>query len=218
MRRVNGVVGNADDDPDLAAAVADHEAAGTLETVVLTETERKRSRLRVTTNTGTDLGVLVDQPELTAGSVLLCDEERAVVITVETREAVVIEFPAAEVAVSTAVELGHRIGNQHWDITIEDTTIYIPVEADRAIIEDVLTPYIPAAATIRYETVDAGRFVDSRDDDTTGGGPNTSRDHAEHSYDSQYHEHERDHEHSHEHDHETDPKLNHQQESIDDLV
>ena len=203
MKRVDGVVGNVDNDPDLAAEIDAHEAAGTLETVVLDDTERKRSRLRVTTDAGTDLGVLVDQPELVAGDVLLCNDDRAVVVAFEEREAFVIEFPAAEAAVSTGVELGHRIGNQHWDIAVEAATLYIPVEADRAIIEDVLGPYIPAGATTRYETVDAERFIDGGGDDAGEG--DLDHDHAgEQAHDDHDHEHEHSHDHGHSHDHDHD--------------
>jgi len=165
MKRVDGVVGNVDRDPGLADAVAEHEDAGTLETVVLDDTERRRSRLRVTTDAGTDLGVLVDRPELVAGDVLMLDDDRAVVVAFEEREAFVVEFPAAEAAIETAIELGHRIGNQHWDVAVEGDTVSVPVEADRAIIEDVLGPYLPPDATTRYETVDAERFIEGGEAD-----------------------------------------------------
>ena len=208
MKRVDGVVGNVESDPELAAKIDAHEQAGTLETVVLDDTERKRSRLRVTTDAGTDLGVLVDQPELVAGDVLLCNDDRAAVVAFEEREAFVIEFPAAEAAVSTGVELGHRIGNQHWDIAVENATLYIPVEADRAIIEDVLGPYIPAAATTRYETVDAERFIDGGDDEASEVA--LDHDHAgEQSHDDHGHTHDHEHEHSHEHGHSHDDTHDH---------
>ena len=208
MKRVDGVVGNVERDPDLAAEIDAHEQAGTLETVVLDDTERKRSRLRVSTDADTDLGVLVDQPELVAGDVLLCNDDRAVIVAFEEREAFVIEFPAAEAAVSTGVELGHRIGNQHWDIAVDGATLYIPVAADRAIIEDVLGPYIPAAATTRYKTVDAERFIDDGDD---AGGSDVDHDHAgEHRHGDHDHDHDHahshNHEHSHDHDHKTSPE------------
>jgi len=210
MKRVDGVVGNVERDPDLAAEIDAHEQAGTLETVVLDDTERKRSRLRVSTDADTDLGVLVDQPELVAGDVLLCNDDRAVIVAFEEREAFVIEFPAAEAAVSTGVELGHRIGNQHWDIAVDGATLYIPVAADRAIIEDVLGSYIPAGATTRYETVDAERFIDDGDD---AGGSDVDHDHAgEHRHGDHDHDHDHDHahshnhEHSHDHDHKTSPE------------
>jgi urease accessory protein len=188
MKRVDGVVGNVNEDPDLADAIDAHETAGTLETVTLDDTERKRSRLRVTTDAGTDLGVLVDQPELTAGDVLVLNEDRAVVVAFEQRDAFVIDFPNTEAAVKTGIELGHRIGNQHWDIAVNDGTIYIPVEADRAIIENVLGPYIPDGAATRYETVDAERFVKGSDSVDT----HDDHDHA--------HDHDHSHDHSHEHD------------------
>ena len=203
MKRVDGVVGNIDSDPELAAEIDAHEQAGTLETVVLDDTERKRSRLRVTTDAGTDLGVLVDQPELVAGDVLLIDTDRAVVVAFEERTAFVIEFPAVEAAVSTGVELGHRIGNQHWDLAVDGATIYIPVEADRTIIENVLEPYIPARATTRYETVDAERFIDGGDDDTAAGDHGVDHDHPHgddaHNHGEESHAHGDD-EHGHSHD------------------
>jgi len=204
MKRVDGVVGNVDDDPDLAAAVADHEHAGTLETVVLDDTERKRSRLRVTTDAGTELGVLVDTPELTAGDVLVREDDRAVVVSFEDREAFVIEFPS-ETATATAVELGHRIGNQHWGLAVDDGTLYVPVDADRAIIEEVLGPYIPDSATTRYETVDAERFVDG-ESETDGDDSGHSHDHADsdhsHEHDHTNHDHSHAHDHDHDHSHE----------------
>lgn len=164
MRRVDGVVGNADSDPDLADAIAAHRRAGTLETVVLDDAQRKRSRFRTTTEAGTDLGVLVDRPELSPDDVLVLDDDLAVVVAFERREAFVIDLPN-ETATAAAVELGHRIGNQHWDIAVEDDALYVPREADRSIIEETLGPYLPEGATIRYETVDAELFVDG------GGGP-----------------------------------------------
>lgn len=205
MKRVDGVVGNVDCDPALADAVAEHEDGGTLENVVLDNTERRRSRLRVTTDSGTDLGVLVDQPELTAGDVLVLDDDRAVVVAFEEREAFIIEFPAAESAVSTAVELGHRIGNQHWDLAIEGDTVYVTVEADRAIIEDVLGPYLPADAATHYETVDAERFIDSDDNDTKTAGHSSDHDHVHGDHDHTHGGDDHDHSHSgdvHNHSHE----------------
>ena len=159
MRRVDGVVGNADADPDLADAIAAHRRAGTLETVVLDDAQRKRSRFRTTTESGTDLGVLVDRPELRPDDVLVLDDDLAVVVAFERREAVVIDLPSGT-GTGTAIELGHRIGNQHWDVAIEDGALYVPRAADRSIIEATLDPYLPEGATIRYETVDAELFVD----------------------------------------------------------
>lgn len=183
MKRVNGIVGNATD-PELSDAIAAHDAAGTLETVSLKSSDRKKSRLRVESDAGTDLGVLVDKPALSEGDVLVLSDDRAVVVAFESREAFVIDLPESAVPASV-VELGHRIGNQHWDIAVETHTVYIPVEADKTIIEDVLGPYLPAEAETWYEVVDANRFIDQTSaDHSHGHGGNHDHSHsADHAHD-----------------------------------
>ena len=209
MIRVDGIVGNAAD-PKLADEIAAHEAEGTLEAVVLDSADRRKSRLRVETDAGTDLGVLVDRPELSAGDVLLLDDDRAVVVEFESREAFVIELPEpAESTPADTVELGHRIGNQHWDIAVEGRTVYVPVEADRTIIETVLGPYLPVGTETRYETVDADRFVD--DENTTDHSHGSDHGHshgADHDH-SHGPDHSHDHESNHSHDHESDHSHSH---------
>jgi len=199
MIRVDGIIGS-DDDPELVDEIAAHEAAGTLETVVLDSADRHKSRLRVETDAGTDLGVLVDIPELAAGDVLVCDDDRAVVVAFESREAFVIDLPESSTP-ATTVELGHRIGNQHWDIAIEEQTVYVPVEADKAIIEDVLGPYLPAGTETHYETVDADRFIEETEavDHGHGADHDHGADHG-HSHDPDHghnYDHDPDHDHSH---------------------
>lgn len=181
MKRVNGIVGNAADS-ELSDAIAAHDAAGTLETVSLDSADRKKSRLRVESDAGTDLGVLVNKQSLSEGDVLVLDDDRAVVIAFKSREAFVIDLPESAMPTSI-VELGHRIGNQHWDIAVETQTVYIPVEADKTIIEDVLGPYLPAGAETQYEVVDANRFIDQPSTDHSHGheeghGHSHSADHA----------------------------------------
>ena len=190
MRRIDGIVGNRHDDPELDECLRAHEAAGRLERVVLEAAERKKSRLRVTTDAGTDLGVLVDTPELRAGDVLFVEEDGAAVVEFESRTAYVIELPAPSVeTVAAAVELGHRVGNQHWDIAVDGGTVYVPLEVDRHILEDVIGEYVPEDARTRYEEVDASRFLED------GSGV----DEHGHSHDSDEPGHGRGHGHSHDH-------------------
>jgi len=168
MRRIDGVVGNRGDDPELDERIVAHEREGTLERVAIEADERKKSRLRVETDAGTDLGVVVGAEELRSGDVLFVDDDRAAIVTFEMREALVVELPdPSDAAVAAAVEFGHRVGNQHWDVAIEDGAVYVPVDAERRILEEVLWPYVPEGATTRYEEVDAELFV-------TGGRRTTS--------------------------------------------
>ena len=170
MRRIDGVVGNRHDDPDLESRIAAHEDAGTLECVRIDSGERKKSRLRVETDAGTDLGIVVGDAELRAGDVLFVDDDAAAVVAFETREAFVVELPAPTAGgLAAAAEFGHRVGNQHWDIAVEDGAIYVPVDVERRILEDVLGPYVPDGARTRYEAVEAELFVDDGNESAGGG-------------------------------------------------
>ncbi|MCL9813353.1 urease accessory protein UreE [Natranaeroarchaeum aerophilus] len=188
MYTVNSIIGNTNRDESLAVAAETHEKAGTLERVLLDAGDRKKSRLRVHTEAGTDLGILVDKPELEDGDVLYHDDDRLILVSFEEREALTIDLPA-DTAPTTLLELGHRVGNQHWDLAVEDGMAYVPVEADRHIVEDVLAGALPDDAELDYEFVDPSLFLE--------GEPNPDHSHGEdhsHSHDS-----ETDHDHSHEH-------------------
>lgn len=162
MLRVDDILGNVDDDPELARRLDGHEERGTLERVVIPAGDRHRSRLRVETDAGTDIGLVVADPPIRAGDVLVLDDERAVVVAFEAEEAVVLDLPdPTPEAVATAVELGHRIGNQHWDLAVRDGAVYVPVAADRHIIENVLADSLPDGVEPRYELVDASLWTDS---------------------------------------------------------
>jgi len=195
MRQIDGIIGNRYDDPNLGERIDAHERDGTLERVVIDPAERKKSRLRVETDAGTDLGILVDRPELRAGDVLFADNDRAAVVTFRRLDAYVIELSEQDTGIATAVELGHRIGNQHWAVAVENSAVYVPVEADRHVFEDVLEDSIPASASTHYEKVDASLFLE--DSDGGGAAEYGGRDH-DHDHD---YSHGQGHDVGHDHDH-----------------
>lgn len=155
MERIDGIRGNTNDDPDLADRLAAHEDRGSVERVVLDDDERRRSRLRVETDAGTDLGIVVDRPALAAGDVLEASDDRMIVVAFEPRECLSVSLPEDA---ASALALGHRIGNHHWDLALEDGRAYVPLSADRHIVERVVHEVIPEA-TCRVETVDAELFI-----------------------------------------------------------
>ena len=204
MRRIDGIVGNRYDDSELDEQVMAHEDAGTLERVVLEAAERRKSRLRVETDSGTDLGVLVDRPELREGDVLFLEDDRSAVVTFRSRDVYVIELPdATPDAMAAAVELGHRVGNQHWDIAIDDALVYVPLEADKHIVEDIVGDYVPEDALTYYDAVDATLFIDDeRQDQGHEHARDTDHGH-EHDRTDHHHDHDLDsHKHDHDHSHE----------------
>ena len=180
MEQIDGVVGNRHADPALGERVAEHGRAGTLERVRIEVDNRKRSRLRVETDSGTDLGIVLDE-SLAAGDVLAIDEDRAIIVEFERREAAVVDLPEpTETGVEIAAKLGHRVGNQHWDFAVEGGRAYIQTEADHHIVEDVLADSLPHGSTIEYEEVDPALWLG--EDETASG-------HADHSHGDGDHSH-----------------------------
>ena len=179
MRRIDGVIGNVHADEDLALAREHHASEDTLERVVISADRRQRSRFRTTTDAGTDVGVVLEKPALSIGDVLVRDADRMIVVAFEPLEALAVGLPEPTgEALEAALELGHRVGNQHWDLAIDDGIAYVPLEADRHIVERVVTDVVPGS-TVRAETVDAELFVTDLEDDGEGGPPHgTEHDHG----------------------------------------
>lgn len=192
MERIDGIVGNVHADDELAALRTSHDENGTLERVVIDAENRRRSRFRTTTDGGTDVGVVVDKPAVSAGDVLSIADDRMIVVAFEPRDAIAISLPEAHSeTVSAAVELGHRVGNHHWDLAVDDGTVYVPLEADRHIVERVVADVVPGAE-IREATVEADLFVADLEggDDGSDHSPGVEHDHRHDGHD-----------HTHEHDH-----------------
>jgi len=195
MKRIDGIIGNVHADDDLAALYAGHQSAGSLERVVIDADDRRRSRFRATTDAGTDVGVVVDKAAVSAGDVLLAEDERLIVVAFEPRDALVVSLPDATAErLEAAVELGHRIGNQHWDLAIDDGDVYVPLEADRHIVERVVADVVPGSE-IHETTVEADLFVTELEDADPGRARGVDHD-SEHG-----HEHGSGHGHGHEHGH-----------------
>jgi urease accessory protein len=126
MRVVDRVLGNVADDPDLAAARDRHDSNGTLERVVLDDATRRRSRFRVRTDAGRELGVVVGDVTLEPGDVL-ADDDAMVVVAVAS-------VPAASVELSDVadpvwlVEFGHAVGNLHRPLAVRDGAVHVALE------------------------------------------------------------------------------------------
>jgi urease accessory protein len=138
-------------DDDLAARI-DREGALT---VRLDGTERRRSRVRTTTEEGHDIGVVTSR-DLDAGDVLVADD-RLVVVELDAVEAMVIDLAAADAPLTAGVALGHAAGNRHWNLAVRGETVAMPV-TDRERMEREVRPLLPEGATVDYEQVPPSLF------------------------------------------------------------
>ena len=157
MLRVSHRLGNIHQDSDLAARVTQWEQAQQLEEVTINEREAQKSRLRLQTSTGQDLGLVLPRgTEIADGDVFaFTDREGGLVVHLALQEVMVLTLrpglPPHEQH-HWLVRLGHVLGNQHWPIANVDDTVLVPVTLDRAVMETVLrTHHLLDQFTIRYE-------------------------------------------------------------------
>jgi urease accessory protein len=149
------------DDPDVASRLGDDPT-----TVVLSDTDRQRSRVRTETTDDRDLGIVVAR-DLADGDVLEADGE-LVVVELAAVDTLVLDIE--DVPATDALELGHALGNRHWDLALRDSDALFPVPDTRERMRDEVADELPNGVEIRFETVPPTLFDD--------GGDNSHSDHA----------------------------------------
>lgn len=201
MEVVRGIVGNVADST-LAAARDAHAERGTLERVVLDDDARRRSRVRVTTDAGRELGVVLGEETPRPGDVLLETDGAMVVVAFASVPAVVVDLSPVDPA--ALVRFGHDVGNRHRSLTVRDGRVYVALERGAgAEAGDDLCAADPRLAAVLPDGVDAAvERVDPTLFDDAGRGHYHSRGGAH----SHTHDHSRgaDERHSHDHDHSHD--------------
>ncbi|ELZ90702.1 urease accessory protein UreE [Haloferax volcanii] len=189
------------DDPAVRGRPDEADAAR----VVLSDDDRRRSRVRTETEDGRDLGVVVGR-ELDDGDVLETETGDLVVVELAAIDVLVVDVGAADVSTTAAVELGHALGNRHWDLAIRDGEALFPVPDTYERMEATVADHLPPGVTTRRETVSPALFDDGGPDHGHGG---HSHSHGEHSHSHGDHSHgdgDQDHTHG-DHDHSHDGLL-----------
>ena len=122
--KLNHILGNASGG-EMAEAIHRLSHAGCLEKIELSAADTARKRLRVTTDKGTDCAIALNRElALENGSVLLLDDERAIVVRMLETEWLRIA-PADSAA---ALELGYFVGNLHWRVRFDSAVLAIALE------------------------------------------------------------------------------------------
>jgi urease accessory protein len=183
------VLGNIEEDPHATRYAERPETE--IERVVLDDRERRRSRVRTTTEAGTDIGIVVDRNQpLLPGDVLVDDSERMVVVTFEDRDALVITFEGTEFSTDVLVQLtqlGYQVGNRHWDLAVRDDEVLVALGTDSTQKIREVTAALPSDAQTHREAVDPTLF-----DGTPGHGSGQSDGHT-HDHNGHAHDHSHDH-------------------------
>lgn len=141
LLRVSTVLGNLGD-PEWSS----RSGSARVEHLVLDQWEAQKSRLRRTTDAGTEVAISLERGvQLRDGDVLVWDgnADAMVVARIELKEVMEVEVgelltAAPEIIVQTCVELGHAIGNQHWPAVVKGTKIYVPLTVDQKVMASVM--------------------------------------------------------------------------------
>jgi len=165
------------EDPDLAVRLDEADP----HRVVLSDTERQRSRVRTATEGGRDIGIVVGA-DLGDGAVLETESGGLVIIELAAVDALVLDFSAAEVSALSALEVGHALGNRHWDLAVQGEAALFPVPDTRERMREAVSDLLPEGVKTRFESVSPTTFDDG------GSG---------HAHDNQAHLHEGESHHAH---------------------
>jgi urease accessory protein len=140
-RLVESILGNENDPPWTTRL-----ETARVDCLMLDQWEAQKNRLRKRTAHGVDVAVSLGRgSRLRDGDILNWDEETevAVVARIQLGDVMVIDLSGlehgpSEVAIRTAVELGHAIGNQHWPAVVRGLRIYVPLTVDRKVMDAVM--------------------------------------------------------------------------------
>ena len=97
----------------------------------ITRHDAEKSRLRKSTDRGTDIGLVLEQgTRLRHGDILQGDEKTIVVEQIPEKVAT-LKLDKSDT--ESLILAGHIIGNRHRPVSIKDNTIHFPIQADSEI-------------------------------------------------------------------------------------
>lgn len=177
-----------------------------LETLVIDDAQRRRSRFRTRTDSGRTVGVVREGDQaLETGDVLGTAEEPIAVVRLERREAAVIDLDAVQPTTDRLLalaRLGHALGNRHRELAVRGSQLLVPVTDGRERLEGELRPWLPDGIQLEYVAVDPGLF----DQAEHSPGHDHAGDHS-HPHDHAGHSHSHEYAGGHSHDHDGDVDL-----------
>ena len=153
MEIVEKVLGNRAD-----AAWAARLNGAFVDWLELSQWDAQKNRLRKETEGGRSMAVALERGEsLRDGDVLEWDEasRSAVVCRIRLCPVMAVDLMGlaalgVESAVSSAVRLGHALGNQHWPAVVKKGVVYVPMTADEKVMSAVMDTHDIAGVTYAF--------------------------------------------------------------------
>lgn len=124
-------------------------ATSAVEHITLDQWAAQRSRLKAVGDRGNEYAIaLKRRTTLRDGDVVSYNakERQMAVIRLRLNDILEIDLGAlanmdSETIISTAVELGHAIGNQHWPAVVRGTKVFVPMTVDRKVMQSVMNTH-----------------------------------------------------------------------------
>ena len=124
----------------------------------LSQWDAQKNRLRKDTAGGRTVAVALERGEsLRDGDILEWDGEKnsAVVCRIRLCPVMAVDVSGlaafgVDKAVSSAVKLGHALGNQHWPAVVKSGMVYVPMTADEKVMSAVMDTHAIAGVTYSF--------------------------------------------------------------------
>jgi urease accessory protein len=133
MIHINKIIGNINFDSHLKDKYKDMMKNGRVEKIEITRLESDRTRMRKTSDKGTDLALVIDAgSHINDGDVVLLTEDKMVIAIRVSENVATISLRdniSNDQLFKTAIKLGHTIGNMHRPIKITNGKISFPIQA-----------------------------------------------------------------------------------------
>jgi len=137
MIHINKIIGNINFDSHLNDKYKDMMKNGRVEKIEITRLESDRTRMRKTSDKGTDLALVIDAgSHINDGDVVLLTEDKMVIAIRVSENVATISLKgimSEDQLFKTAIKLGHTIGNMHRPIKITNGKISFPIQAQSEI-------------------------------------------------------------------------------------
>ena len=156
MEIIEKVLGNRAD-----AAWAARLRDASVDWLELSQWDAQKNRLRKETENGRSMAVALERGEsLRDGDVLEWDENArsAVVCRIRLCPVMAVDLTGlaafgVERAVSSAVRLGHALGNQHWPAVVKNGVVYVPMTADecRTLKDCAVSSFAEKSEKLKYK-------------------------------------------------------------------
>lgn len=118
------IVGTASE-PAIAERLHELEHRNQLEILVIDRENAPRRRLRARTDKGTEVAIALSRDEMLGhGTVVLLDDERAIIVHMKEEGWLRLQPRDAE----AALELGYSAGNHHWRVRFAAGSLLVAVQ------------------------------------------------------------------------------------------